>query len=537
MKIQLLGAAKTVTGSCYLVEANNRRFAVDCGLHQGNAEIEKRNQNTRRYRAASLEFILLTHAHIDHSGLLPRMIKEGFRGPIYCTRPTRDLAEIMLLDSAHIQESEAAWQSRKNARQGKKPVEPLYTKDDALEAVKYFQTIEYNKPFSPTEGVTVTYRDAGHILGSSFVSLKVAEKDRLTRIVFSGDLGRPDTLMLDDPGHPGVTPDYLFLESTYGDRDHKDENRTRQELAEAITYSYTQGEKTIIPAFAVERTQEILYCLFLLQREGRIPENLPVYVDSPLAIRATEIFRKSAAFMDEEYKAFLARGEDPLSPANLKYTLETRESQALNTMPGPGVIISASGMCNAGRIKHHLRHNIWRPGAGIVFVGYQAIGTPGRKIVDGAQKITLMGEELSVAARIFTINGFSAHAGQSQLLDWVSKFTGQQLKIFLTHGEEAAQKKLAGLLEKNFAVSVHIPDYLERLRLHPGAEPVGRVDKDDTLRPIDWDDLFRKAGARVEVLQKHAEVFKNMRWEDQVELREKMQDLNSRLERFLPRQQ
>ncbi|THB63237.1 MAG: MBL fold metallo-hydrolase, partial [Desulfovibrio sp.] len=263
MKIQFLGAAQTVTGSCYMIEANGHRFTVDCGMHQGNDEIEKRNSDLTVYDPARIDCVLLTHAHIDHSGLLPGMVKHGFKGPIYTTPPTSDLLDIMLLDSAHIQESEAEWKNRKRRRQRKKLIEPIYTQKDAENTLPLFSTVEYREPFSPLPGVTVTYRDAGHILGSAFLELKVEENGDTYRMVFSGDLGRPDQLLLNDPGDPNPT-DFLFVESTYGDRNHKNEESSRDELAEAIAYSYKNGEKVIIPAFAVERTQEMIYSLFLL---------------------------------------------------------------------------------------------------------------------------------------------------------------------------------------------------------------------------------------------------------------------------------
>ena len=306
MKVQLLGAAQTVTGSCYIIEANQVRFAIDCGLHQGNAEIEKRNVNTALYRADAWDFVLLTHAHIDHSGLLPRMVKEKFSGPVYCTEPTMDLISIMLQDSAHIQEMEAEWANRKRARYGNgTPVEPLYTVEDALAITRQLKSTRYNEVFEPAPGVRVRYRDAGHILGSSFLELEITEDGNLTRLVFSGDLGRPNALLMNDPSQPTMPVDYLFMESTYGDRNHKNEGTSRDELAAAIAHATKQGGKTIIPAFAVERTQEILYTLFLLYKENKLPAGIPIYVDSPLAIKATEIFRKHHAFLDPEAEKYM----------------------------------------------------------------------------------------------------------------------------------------------------------------------------------------------------------------------------------------
>ncbi len=533
MKIQLLGAAKTVTGSCYIVETNNARFAVDCGMHQGNAEIEKRNADTTVYAAADIDFVLLTHAHIDHSGLLPKIAKGGFSGPAYCTEPTKDLLGIMLLDSAHIQETEAEWQSRKNSRVGKKAVEPLYDQKDALKAVGLLKGVEYGKSFSPAPGVRVTYRDAGHILGSAFLELEVSEAEGVTRLIFSGDLGRPDSLLMDDPDSPLLRADYLFLESTYGDRDHKNEGHSRDELAEAINWAWRHGEKAIIPAFAVERTQEILYTLFLLYKEGKLPKDLPIYVDSPLAIKATKIFSSHPEYFDVDTRAYIEAGEDPLAPPNLHYTESVAESQAVNNTAGPGVVISASGMCNAGRIKHHLRHNLWKPGAAIVFAGYQGVGTPGRKIVDGAKSINILGDDVTVAAKVFTIGGFSGHAGQSQILDWVKAFIHKDLKIFLVHGEEKSIGVLAGLLRERFQATVTVPSYREELMLVPGKEVLVQVDADALPRHIRWEMLMEETKAKLALLEGALPELSRKDWVMQTEVRDHWLEMNSRISRLL----
>lgn len=532
MKIQFLGAAQTVTGSCYIMEANGSRFAVDCGMHQGNAQIEQRNRDSARYNARALDFILLTHAHIDHSGLLPRLVKDGFQGPVYCTEPTLDLLGIMLLDSAHIQEMEAEWANRKRARRGGEPVPPLYTTQDAVGAASLLKPAFYGQTIEPAEGVRVTYKDAGHILGSSFLELEISENGKSTRLVFSGDLGRPNALLMPDPVQPKAPVDYLFLESTYGDRDHKDEGKSLEELADAIAYSYANGQKTIIPAFAVERTQEILYVLHKLYSAGRLPD-IPVYVDSPLAIKATEIFRRhQKEYLDKEARSFLERGEDPLSVPNLKYTLEAGESRAINEQDGPAIVISASGMCNAGRIKHHLRHNLWREGASIVFVGYQAVGTPGRKIVDGAKNITILGDEISIKARIFTIGGFSAHAGQSQLLDWVDEFARPGLEVFLVHGEEKAQKALAELLRQR-SLKVECPAYLEEITILPGREPQIFLDEDAVPKKIKWDFLLDKTAAELAHLRAAMAGVERKRWADQVELQDELLNLQKRITKII----
>ncbi|NJB66630.1 metallo-beta-lactamase family protein [Desulfobaculum xiamenense] len=532
MKIQFLGAAQTVTGSCHMMETGGHRFAVDCGMHQGNTEIEKRNQSVEHYRPRDIEFFLITHAHIDHSGLLPKMAREGFSGRIYCTPPTRDLLEIMLRDSAHIQEMEAEWKSRKYSRRGNKTEEPLYGMADAEKVIGLLETVEYDVPFHPFPELSVRYKDAGHILGSSFIELCVTEEGGEFKAVFSGDLGRPDQLLMSDPS---IIQDahYLFLESTYGDRNHKDEGASRDELAAAIEWSHRHGEKVIIPAFAVERTQEVLYTLHLLEKEGRLPADMPVYVDSPMAIRATEVFRKYADYFDEETRAIYEAGEDPLSLRNLRFTSDTQQSMAINQSSGSAIVISASGMCNAGRIKHHLRHNLWRPGASVVFVGFQGKGTPGRKIVDGAKKIRILGEEIAVKAKVFTIGGFSAHAGQSQILEWLEHFRTQDMKVFLVHGENSAQHTLAELITQRFGLEVHIPDYLEECSMVAG-RPLEYSRDEERARPaINWDYLLAEAEAKLADVRARTDVIRDKPWVDQTELRDRLLAINKELIEFV----
>ncbi|MDA8124603.1 MAG: MBL fold metallo-hydrolase [Deltaproteobacteria bacterium] len=528
MKIRFMGAARTVTGSCYIVEAAGHRFAIDCGMHQGNVEIEKRNWDVEIYDPARIEFILMTHAHMDHSGLLPRLVQKGFHGKVYTTPPTLDLLKIMLLDSAHIQEMDALWKNRRRSRDGGPEVFPLYTQKDALAALPLLKSVTYGEAFSPFPELTVRFRDAGHILGAAMAELALTEEGKTSRIVFSGDIGRPEQLLIEDPT---VIPeaDVLFMESTYGNRNHKDEKDSLNELAEAIAYSYGRKEKVIIPAFAVERTQEMIYSLHLLAKDGRLPKDMPVFVDSPLAIQATEIFRKYSRYYDRETKDLIANGEDPLSLSQLRYTQTTAESQAINQTEGPAIVISASGMANAGRIKHHLRHNLWREGASIVFVGFQAEGTPGRKIVDGVKKIRLFNEEIAVKAKIFTINGFSAHAGQSQLLDWLGHFRKEGLRLFLIHGEYTAQQTLAGLIESRFGITAAIPDYLEELTLLPGAEVV-RVEPPEMATPrIDWGFLIDDLGTRLVQLKERQGKLEGRRWVEQTELRDRLSEVSRAL--------
>ncbi|MDD4952211.1 MAG: MBL fold metallo-hydrolase, partial [Desulfovibrionaceae bacterium] len=474
------------------------------------------------------DFILVTHAHIDHTGLLPRLVANGFKGPVYATAPTRDLMEILLLDSAHIQEMEAEWKSRKRQRHGDRMVEALYHQADAQAAIPLIKTVNYGESFEPAPGLRVTYKDAGHILGAAFIELTYSNGSESTKMVFSGDIGRPEQLIVNDPD-PANTPDYLFMESTYGDRNHKDEQNSLDELAEAVGYSYRHGEKVVIPAFAVERSQQIIYSLFLLSKQGRLPKDMPVYLDSPLAIRATEIFKRHPEFYDARMTEFIKNGEHPLSMRNLKFTLSTDESRAINETPGPAVIISASGMANAGRVKHHLRHNLWRKGASVVFVGYQAEGTPGRKIVNGAKKITIFNEEIAVAARVFTIGGFSAHAGQRELLDWLTAFHDQDMKVILVHGEPRSQKVLARLIRERLSLEVHAPDYLEELTLEPGRRMVPVLDEERATPRVDWNFLMKDSEHLFAELKTRLGDVGAKPWLDQTEVRDRLLEVNRRM--------
>lgn len=536
MKITFLGAAQTVTGSCFVIETKNSRFAVDCGMFQGNSAIEERNFETENYRPEELDFILLTHAHIDHSGLLPRMVKEGFKGGIYCTAPTADLTAIMLEDSAHIQEMEYEWKSRHSKRRGEpddEDSEALYSTEDALATAKQLRPVDFGKAVNPAPGVTVIFRYAGHILGAAILDLTVDEEGKSTRLVFSGDLGRPGALLLPDAEMPR-TPDWLFVESTYGDRDHKGEADTLEELAEAIDYSYARREKVIIPAFAVERTQEILYSLLILKKQGRLPDDMPVYVDSPLATKATQVFLKYAdhlrtpEFTPEDFKEHPGGG--------IIFTQSAQDSQKLNTMKEPAIILSASGMCNAGRVRHHLRHNLWKEGVSIVFVGYQAMGTPGRKLVDGAKSLRLFGEDVAVAAKIFTINGFSAHAGQSQLLEWIGGMARPGMNIALIHGEPKAQEILAGLIKERFGITPRIPEYLEEATIEGAAVAEVHTASPARAKPrVDWNFLTEEMEQRVAQLRSRLAHVDEIPWEEQTELRDRLVEIERDLFHFLSR--
>ena len=532
MKITFLGAAQTVTGSCYVIQTEHTRFAVDCGMFQGGSAMEERNFETATYKPEELDFILLTHAHIDHSGLLPRMVKQGFKGGIYCTAPTADLAAIMLEDSAHIQEMDVAWKNKHKVRRGE-PVEPerdaLYGMEDAVATAKLFKPVEFGTELHPGDGVKVVFHHAGHILGAAILDITVTEHGKTTRLVFSGDLGRPGALLLPDAETPS-SPDWLFVESTYGDRDHKGESDTLNELAEAIDYSFSKGEKVIIPAFAVERTQEILYSLYLLKQAGRLPDKMPIYVDSPLATKATKVFLKYAHLLHTpELSAHTVHDPD----GGVIFTQSAEDSMKLNVMKGPAIVLSASGMCNAGRIRHHLKHNLWRKGVSIVFVGYQAMGTPGRKLVDGAKTLRLFGEDVAVEARIFTIGGFSAHAGQSQLLEWIGSMARPGLNIGLVHGEPKAQQILAGLIKERFGITAFIPDYMEEAVIEGSGMPEVAAAPERSRRHVDWDFLTGELEQRVAQIRGRLAAAADLPWEEQAELRDRLAEIERDLFVFL----
>lgn len=533
MKVHFLGAAQTVTGSCYMIEACGKRFCVDCGMHQGNKAIETRNRNTEVYRAPNVDFVLLTHAHIDHSGLLPLLVKEGFKGKIYCTAATGELISLMLEDSAHIQEMEAQFEAKKYTRRGlQNPPQALYTIADAQKTATHIQTIALHEPQELAEGIRATFYEAGHILGSGSIRLEITEQGKTTSIIFSGDIGRPQALIVRDPETPPLA-DYVFMESTYGDRNHKDSATSLDELSKAISYSYTHNEKVIIPAFAVERTQEMLYCLHELNSKGLLPHDMAIFVDSPLAIRATEVFRHHRELLDEDATRLLNRGEDPFELPNLHYTLSRQESEAINEYSKPAIIISASGMCNAGRIKHHLKHNLWKPGASIVFVGYQAVGTPGRTLVEGGKKITLFGEDMEVRAKIFSINSFSAHAGQDQLLEWLAPLTRNNPKVVLVHGEDKAQKPLSELIQQRFNITPVIPTYLEEMTLC-GNEIANVSNHEDLAHPkVNWDFLTAELERKWGMFKDKLGNINERPWVEQTSLQEAMAKMDYAMTRLL----
>jgi metallo-beta-lactamase family protein len=460
MFVQVCGAAREVTGSCYLLDVGNTRFLVDCGMHQGGDKEEALNFERFAFDPRELSFVILSHAHIDHSGRLPRLVKKGFSGPIYATPPTIDLVEIMLVDSAYIQEMEAEWQTRKAQRAGRSGVEALYTQEDARRTLPLFKPVKYGTPTELAPGVTLNYHDAGHILGSTFIELRLREDGNEVTVVFSADVGQPDRPIVRDPETMEQT-DYLFIESTYGDRLHTNNGEPEAQLSEIIEEARRSGGNVVIPAFAVGRTQEIIYYLREIMDSRGL--HMPVYVDSPLASGATDIYRRHREAFDEEAWKLVGEPGGIFDFPDLHYTASADESRALNEKKGI-VIISASGMADAGRIRHHLKHNLWRPESHVVIVGFQARSTLGRRLLDGAQEVRIFGEEIAVRAHIHELTGLSAHADQAQLLEWASHFHPPRLTLVI-HGEPAAASTLADLLEERLHFTVDVPDRNEIFKL------------------------------------------------------------------------
>lgn len=436
-------------------------------MFQGGRTVRERNYQPFLFEPSSIDFVLLTHAHIDHSGLLPRLYRYGYRGPIYCTEPTADLCEVMLLDSAHIQEMEAERVNRKRQRAGQPQQQALYTLEDAENCSRLFKRVNYNEVMTFGEGLTVRFQDAGHILGSAILEIWSSDEQYETKLVFSGDLGNVNRPLIKDPSIIEYA-DYLFLEATYGSRRHQLSGNVEEELREIIIRTIDRGGNVIIPAFAVARTQDLIYGLNNLVRSRKIPP-VPIIIDSPLAIKATEIFRQHIDEMDAETLDMMSRGQNPLEAPGLKFSISTEESRALNAIKSGAIIISASGMADAGRIKHHLKHNLWRPESTVVFVGYQAEGTLGRKILEGAKLVTIHGEEVAVKAEICNLQGFSGHADQAGLLSWVKKFKIGPGKIFLVHGELDACQELGELIGRETGIPTHIPAWREVVELLPSA--------------------------------------------------------------------
>lgn len=451
MKIQFCGASSGVTGSCHLITTANHKILLDCGQFQGGKAQEALNFEDFPFVPAEIDYVILSHAHIDHCGRIPLLVKRGFKGSIYCTDATADLLEVMLKDSGYIHEKEAEWKNKKNERAGRPLEDPLYTFNDAVDSLKYVRPVLYDQLIELNEEMKIVFNDAGHILGSAITELWVTEDDNVSKIVFSGDLGVMERPILRNPTIIKKA-DYVIMETTYGNRLHPSNSMDVRKLLDIIRETAAGGGNTIIPSFAVGRTQELIYELsriYATDNEYRRDfENIMVYVDSPMATNATEVFKRNAQVFDEETKEYIIKGDNPLDFKNLKFTRTSEESMWLNSDKTPKVIISASGMCDAGRIKHHLKHNLWNKKASVVFVGYQAEGTLGRLIVDGAEEVTLFGEKVQVNARIYNLEGFSGHADKNGLMDWIKGFRKEPEKIFLVHGETEAKESFAKEIER-----------------------------------------------------------------------------------------
>lgn len=436
-----------MTGSCYLVECAGKRILVDCGFYQGSRELEEDNASAFGFDASSVDYLLLTHAHLDHCGRIPLLVKRGFSGEIITTAASRELARLVMLDAAGLQEEEARYLNRRARRRGKTSgvITPLYTTLDALNALEYFGRVaRYGQQLRLSEHIQATFLDAGHILGSASVFLEINEDGRDRRVLFSGDLGLPGRPILRDPVDPPAA-DIVIMETTYGDREHKRLEPSVEELYQVITSTTERGGNVIIPTFALERAQEVLYYLREGREQGVLPGFVRVFLDSPMAISATEIFRRHPECYNEDMVDVFSSGRDPFDFPGLAYTRETAESMAINQVTGGAVIMAGSGMCSGGRVRHHLKRHLGREHSSVVFVGFAAQGTLARRIVDGAASVRIFGEEYPVRAGIHTIGGFSAHAGQSELLDWHRK-TGNPEITLLVHGEEESMTRFAGLL-------------------------------------------------------------------------------------------
>ena len=508
MNITFLGATKMVTGSNFLVEGAGKRFLVDCGMYQGKATDEMENEAPFLYNPSDIDFMLLTHAHIDHSGRIPKLYNEGFRGPVYATKATCELCSIMLPDSGHIQEQENEWKNNKRKRKGLKQQPPLYTAEEATKCLEIFKPIKYDEIIDIDEHIHVRFNDAGHMLGSAIIEVWVDEDGKTTKTVFSGDLGNNDIPLLSEPTMI-EDADYLVMESTYGDRLHVGTHDKAKVFLDIVSETLDNGGTVVIPSFAVGRTQEILYELNIIKEERSKDEafqkeyetlmRAPVYVDSPLAISATEVFKNNEDLFDDETKAIMERGDNPLEFPGLKFTRTADESKALNESDEPSIIISASGMCEVGRIKHHLKHNLWNPNSTILFVGYQAPGTLGAKLVAGEKKVKIFGEEVAVNARIEYIEGYSGHADQEGLLNFVYSFITKPKHIFLVHGEPEGQKILKQKLMETTEIPVTIPDYGEDYKLDDKISVESKVNMYDKHRYLRLEVIDRLSTSKEEL--------------------------------------
>ena len=465
IRLSFLGATQNVTGSRFLVEVDGSKVLVDCGLYQ-ERKFRDRNWDKFPTPAGEIDAVLLTHAHLDHCGLLPKLVKEGFKGTIHCTQATAEIAQIIMLDSAHIQEETVKYKIKRHAREGRtspKPPVPLYTTEDAERVAPMFSGIDYEQPREVAPGMVATFHDAGHVFGSSTISLHISSNGEKRTILFSGDVGRNDKPILEDPTDVKHA-DYVLVESTYGDRVHKSAVDVAERFATAINAAVDAGGNIIIPAFSLERSQELLYHINELQIAKKIP-TLMVFLDSPMAIRITDVFKNHPELFDRQMSDRTENGQSPFTLGNLKITQTAQESKAINHIRGSAIIIAGSGMCTGGRVKHHLINNITREEATILFAGYQAEGTLGRRIIDGAEEIRIFGRMLPVRATIAKIRGFSAHADRDELCHWLSALREAPRQVFAVHGEASSSRAFADYLHEKTGWDVSVPNYKDTVVL------------------------------------------------------------------------
>lgn len=482
MKIEFCGAASSVTGSCHLISAGEHKILLDCGQFQGNKAEETKNFDPFPFDPKEIDFMVLSHAHIDHCGRIPILVKRGFTGRIYCSDATADLLPVMLKDSAHIHEKDAEWKNRKAERAGRELVEPLYTMADAEAALEYIEPVMYDDLVAPLENVKFVLNDAGHILGSAIIELWTTEDGDVTKTVFSGDLGVPERPILRNPTIIKKA-DHVIMETTYGNRLHEKNATSVDSLMQIVKKTVERRGTVVIPSFAVGRTQELIFEFSKFYKEHpdykKALAGIKVYVDSPMATSATEVFRKNAQVFGDEMRRFILKGDDPLDFENLMFTRSTEESMALNENREPKVIISASGMCEAGRIRHHLKHHLWDPNSSIVFVGYQAEGTLGRRILDGVKNVSLFGEDIYVNAQIHNLEGFSGHADRDGLLHWLSGFQVKPANVFLVHGEEQSKLDFADYVKTQLDIDCTVVDGISEFDLVKGKKvSIEEADKD-----------------------------------------------------------
>lgn len=546
MKITFLGAAKTVTGSNFLVEASGKKFLVDCGMYQGKATEEKENGDPFLFNVNEIDFMLLTHAHIDHSGRIPKLYNEGYRNPIFATKATCDLCTIMLPDSGHIQEMEIEWRNRKRKREGKKELPPLYTAEEATKSLELFRGVKYDDIIEIDENIKVRFNDAGHMLGSSIIEIWATENGKIEKAVFTGDIGNNDIPLLASPTMI-ESADYLIMESTYGSRLHMRNDDKAEMFLNIVAETLDKGGTVVIPSFAVGRTQEIVYELNKLKENTDDEEfikkyktlmSVPVFVDSPLAISATEIFRENMDLFDDDVKEEMEKGDNPLEFPGLQFTRTAEESKELNEMNKSSIIISASGMCEVGRIKHHLKHNLWNPNSTILFVGYQAPGTLGAKLVAGEKMVKIFGEEIAVNARIEYIEGYSGHADQEWLLNFVYSFIKKPKHIFLVHGEEDSQLVLKDKIIQTVGIPVTIPDFGETYELNDELKVTNKIEIPTRYRQLRLEVLDRMQKLNDEVADmtkiiKEEIVTEKAKDAEVASINEKIKELEAQIVRIL----